>query len=343
MLTKMILTAGSEKMKINCRQFSKNTILAIQNEIGRFDSRILQFIVRSYLKTESNLRLTEKSYARNLLSRALPLDPLDGEQLPYTLAMYCSPKDISVLPYSLSAAVENLEIREVILMVAPEKLRPSIGIISRALGIEGRVRLVTDEELLEKYFGNITNVLHGASKMQMLKIASIFEIDDNFAMLLDSDTVILKKRKWLTPGGICVQISQEYMHRHQNFINKNFPQLKSEGLGFVTHHQVTPVSEIKSELIPRHRLQPLALEMQKAFNDAPNWRDYYPSEWQIFGQFMRNKKNLNANIVQFSNSGMPQSHIEHPEELIKESIEREVFRLKKNFPDVNSVSFHSYK
>ena len=133
------------------------------------------------------------------------------------------------------------------------------------------------------------------------------------------------------------------MHRHQNFINKNFPQLKSEGLGFVTHHQVTPVSEIKSELIPRHRLQPLALEMQKAFNDAPNWRDYYPSEWQIFGQFMRNKKNLNANIVQFSNSGMPQSHIEHPEELIKESIEREVFRLKKNFPDVNSVSFHSYK
>ncbi len=330
-------------MNLNSREYLKDHLLGFQNRYSSHDSKIMQILIRHYLRAESKFKVTEKSYIRNLITRAFPSNPLSGDEMKYTLAVYCSPKDLAVLPYCLSAAIENLNIRESIILVAPENTRESIRDICIALEICERIKLVTDEELIEKYFKEIANVLHGASKMQMLKIASIYEIEDDYAMLLDSDTVIIEKRKWVTEQGICIQVSQEYMHRHQNFIKKNFSQLASEGLGFVTHHQMIPVSEIKSKLVPKHNLQSLGLEMQKAFDNKNDWESYYPSEWQIFGQFIRNGASLQSRIVQFGNLGKSQKNIRQSDSLTKSFIAQEANRLKKEFSSLSSVSFHSYK
>jgi hypothetical protein len=303
------------------------------------------WIALKYLKFESKFKFTERSFLRLIFSRFFKFNPIGVSEKGYYLVFFCSEKDLDVLPFSIVSARLNTSGFDQIYVIAPERIRERIQSISVQVNESQNISFLSDEYLLEKYLAESSSRLAGATKMQMLKIVSLFEINSDFAMLIDADTIILRKRAWVDESRFIIQVGQEYLLRHQKFNDLYLKGLCNIGIGFVTHHQILPISQIKKELFPESELNELAIRMQIHFNSRNDWESIYPSEWQIMGQFVYGMKSPKPILVQFSNIGMSKSSFpiltENELELYK--IEDEIKRIQSKAPKLGSLSLHSYK
>jgi len=319
--------------------------LELVEEVVEYSPFSIGYLALKYLKFESKFKFTEYSFLRLIFTRLFRFDPIGSNEKEYVLTFFCSEKDLDVLPFSIVSARLNTTCVNQIIVVAPEKIRERIQSIFFQINELQNLVFLSDEYLLGRYLAHSSSQLAGATKMQMLKIASLFEINYEYAMLIDGDTIILRKRAWVGDNKIIIQVAQEYLLRHQNFNHLYFKNLKNYGLGFVTHHQILPISKIKEELFQESGINDLAFAMQKHFNSKNNWGHVYPSEWQIMGQFVFGMKSPKPIPVQFSNVGMSKTSLPILQEtgLKRTQIEDEIIKIQRKAPKLGSLSLHSYK
>jgi len=262
--------------------------------------------------------------------------------------IFTSAKDLAILPLSIVAASESHEGSVTkITVVAPDSERSEIETLIDSLNISStEVGYLSDEALLKDFGISSIKFVRGNIKMEIVKMLAGLVSKESYALLIDGDTVLLRRRNWATQGRYLLMVAQEFSSSHINYDKLVMRNYENRGLGFVTHHQLIRI-EVLQKLV---RTFGGVKEMANSFNNAAS--KYYlqeevifPSEWQLIGDFQYSVDNQIINLANFSNLGISRSKLgwifEGAIELEEIMSRLQWLRTKAN--GLGSLSFHGYK
>jgi hypothetical protein len=293
----------------------------------------------------SKLPNSGKSKIRYVLTRLYSSPTLKQPPLAMEIFIFTAKKDLELLELSIFGAIQSSINRiDLLTVVAPSELECEIHKVFQKLGQDLNLKFLSDEELLTKYELVNFKFVRPNIKMEVIKVLAALHSNSEAVLLIDGDTVILKERNWITSEKQLVLVAQEYTPEHINFDKKFLNSRNLSGLGFVTHHQVIRRSHLM-ELISESKG---LLDFVNFFNCAAS--DFYlrsgsdfPSEWQLFGDYLLNRHPEKAVLTSFKNLGVSRKRIRNFLESSEGVASTEVSRLKKAVPHAASLSFHSYK
>ena len=194
-------------------------------------------------------RLTTCGY-----SLLLPDDPLAGQPgLPLGLLIPSSLKDASLLPMTVSFAVKACAnpIQSVTL-VTPEAIAPAVlDHISRDLPCELLVAL--DSELLppvvQEKLMCFPSSRRGWLRQQLLKWNGVLESSAPANLVIDADTILVRRRTWVTEQHQLLTPVFENHTAYKSHVTRVWAgELPPLPLSFVAHHQLIQSCALKEML-----------------------------------------------------------------------------------------------
>lgn len=293
----------------------------------------------------SKLPHPERSKIRHLLTRLYPTPMLNDVPEELEIFIFTSAKDLEVLELSILGALQSSKNRVTSLtVVAPSNLELQIQKV--LLGIEKitSLKFLSDEVLLAEYNFDTFKFIRPNIKMEILKVLAVLSSNCQAALVIDGDTILLKERVWVTKNKQIVLVAQEYTPSHIKFNKKLLRNYRSNGLGFVTHHQIIRRSHLEELISEKNDL----LDFVRDFNKSAT--DYYlysgqefPSEWQLFGDFLINRHPGSVALSSFKNLGLSRKKVSFFSGNSDRNAGAELARIKQVVPNLASLSFHDYK
>lgn len=303
--------------------------------------------VLKILRLLSKVNKPDKSYIRFILTRFFPWDPL-RKFAPDVIDVFVltHEKDLLILPYTLLALMESVgdQINS-INVIAPlnsiEVIKNKTSNLSKYVPFN----LITDEELFSRFESESTIKMSSVPKMEILKLICALQSQTGKTLVLDGDTLLLRRRTWVSGNSLVIPVAQEYLLRHINF-NRNFFNLDSNvGLGFVTHHQLLIKSEVKRVIALIGGEEKLMQVFDNAYTNFSEKNNVFPSEWQLIGDWMYEKSDYKIFFVSFINLGMSRNHfaMDFLENPTIDQIRVLIEFIRRTKPFLGSLSFHAYK
>lgn len=300
------------------------------------------------LRVLARLPSPEKSRLRFLLTRFLPFNPLKENPCSIEVFIFTSAKDLSILPLSIVGASDSHEgAISKITIVAPDSERVEIELVIEKLELIGiGLRYISDEVLLSDFAISSIEFVRGNIKMEIVKVLAGLTATEPCVLLIDGDTVLLRKRNWATTNQYLLMVAQEYSSTHINYDKLVIHNYEQQGLGFVTHHQLIKREVLKKLVESFGGVQVMA----DSFNNAASKYYYrgeqiFPSEWQLIGDFQYGTEHQNVVLANFSNLGMSRNKLDWMFDSMTElgEIESRLRWLRTEAAELGSISFHGYK
>lgn len=302
-------------------------------------SLFVSYILRNSFGSLGNL-------IRNICTRILPWDPLTTlHASEIDIFILTSSKDLSLLPYSIYFAIKsslnpiiNLQI------VAPKDLESKINVLLEDLPFD--YQILSDETLISNYLEPENQNISGTPKMEILKFLCALHSSSGNALVVDGDTLLVKGRNWVSDEVTVISVAQEYLKRHIEFSKAMIRDFNQTGLGFITHHQLIRKDYLKSLLIEVGGIDQLVHRFERTYNEFNLHANHaYPSEWQLYGDWVSTRYVKKVRYCNFSNVGMPRevfisSNVNPLEDL--SSLDRLREKLT-SIKGLGSISLHAYK
>lgn len=293
----------------------------------------------------SKLPHAERSKVRHLVSRLYPTPILEDGAEDLEIFIFTSEKDLKVLELSILGAIESSKNKlNLLTVVAPSSVEEYIQAVFLRIQKGTTLKFVSDESLLAKYSLGSFQFIRPNIKMEILKVLAVLSCNCDAALVIDGDTVLLNERVWINKDKQIVLVAQEYTPAHIEFDKRYLSNYESKGLGFVTHHQVIRRSHLEELISEKNGL----IDFVGFFNAAAT--DFYllsgrefPSEWQLFGDYLVNRHPNKVALASFRNLGMSRNNVSYFSEDHVGSASAELARLKEVVPTLASLSFHGYK
>lgn len=289
-------------------------------------------------------------HLRAFISVTQPIDPLRRvKNLPeIELVIPFVEKDLSALPTVLQNARKMVRNPiGVVTLITPRDIRgtgprfsrpTSLTVLEEILGSSQDIRLLFDQDILgseildrlsERFGEGDRNA--GWVTQQLIKLSAARQSHYLGALILDSDTVLLSPKTWLTrEKKQLLQVAIEYHSDFMKHVKSFFGVPKKYRLSFVTHHQLMQ-PEVVQHMFPHG--QRSLLEWWESSTD-PIGRDL--GDYEAYGSFLAHHYPERVAYGSFSNLFSPaweqfkhdlDSTGKEPEELV---------------PDYCSISFHSW-
>jgi len=297
------------------------------------------------LKATGSSAKAETSKVRLLLTRLLPVDPLSKQtQSPIDLYLLTHNKDLEILPTSLLAA--QLSIKEnlqSIFIIGPQEIKSMVDEIIGNLNLYAN--FISDEELLTKYLDESWKTMSSVPRMEVLKILCGLHSTAGISLVVDGDTILLRKRIWASRHKTLLIVAQEYLLRHLNFNEIILGEKQLSGLGFVAHHQVLVADELQILVKSGDGIVTLATKFQDSYKNFTSENNIFPSEWQLIGDLRIKENPRNIAYAKFSNYGISRDSIRWDFAVTDtyEEVVQKISELKRACPGLYSLSLHRYK
>ena len=296
----------------------------------------------------ANLPNPEKSRLRFILTRLLPFSPLRENPCTIEVFIFTSAKDLAILPLSIVGASQCHEgFISKITVVAPNSERTEVESVIAGLKIHDTEIIYLSDELLLNDFGiSPAGFIRGNIRMEIVKVLAGLVAQESHALLIDGDTVLLRKRNWATKNRYLLMVAQEFSTTHINYDKKVLCNYEPQGLGFVTHHQLIRMEALRGLVKSFGGVKELA----DSFNTAAS--KYYlqgdqifPSEWQLIGDYQFSLKPRHAVLANFSNLGISRNKLGWLFDGVMDlgNMESRIDWLRAKAPGLGSLSFHGYK
>ncbi len=255
------------------------------------------------------------------------------------LVFVVTKKDFSVLEYSLPMAIKSIsdyEIGDILLIVPSQDVRECDIRFSNK---SNKVRVINEETLISaqgrkvlssKFNGRYTWVLQ-----QLLKIIAVLGSDAEAVLVVDADTILLRKRKWINESGQqLLQPSEEFNSDYYSFLAQFGISKDPPEFSLVSHHMIIQPRILK-EAVSKLGVKDVQ-EIPQVLKNELVIRSESPVcvDYELYGQYMLNFRREDAFLEQWANIGIPVRYLE----AICNS--RILILLLK--PLYNSVSFHSW-
>jgi len=263
-----------------------------------------------------------------LISLSQPSNPLNGEDLPIIdVAIPCAAKDFATLPFVIQGVKKN-----VANPIGNIQLITPSGFVPELKAKFPDCAVLSDEMLLDK---RIVDEIESHStfgrknwiRQQIIKIKIGLASEAGATLILDADTILLKRKVWLDSKGVQILCISEEFNPVYKTHQMRFYNHSSLLLSFVTHHQLM-LKERLSEIFG-----PEGQGLVEWIKNANVEEASSISEYDTYGEFM--VRNRRKEIVFSKWNNLPQRITE---EISKLNFEE----LSKRFGDFCSLSNHSY-
>jgi hypothetical protein len=305
--------------------------------------------VQQILKYQSLAKNSDSSWLRNLLTRTLVWNPLQGDN-PDELNLYIltSPKDIELLQYSLLSAIQSIHGSvNKINVVVPESVCAETVEYLEPFGKDYQVRILTDEELLKK--SGLTRSDFSSTHVIMLTIKFLCALDSESenVLIYDGDTIFLRRRTWRAKNRILLVVSQEYLSRYSRYCRVVFGLRSDSGFGFITQSQLFLRSVVQAIVNQVGSSKELALNFEEHYSKYQIDSDIniFPVDWQLHADWVIERTQLEPIFATYSNLSMSRQNLIVP--LTGESslveIESKINLIRECVPKLGSLSLHAFK
>lgn len=269
---------------------------------------------------------------RVLIEEALPDDPLQdrGGLPPIDIVVPCHPKDAQRLGVVIDAAVEasrNPVAR--VLVVTPGGEIPGLRCSADVVHLR-------DDDLIDsglrKVLAGLPRERRGWGVQQLVKFEAARTSAAPGVLVVDADTVLLRRRTWLDDSGTqLLAISHEYHADYARHTASRWPGLAPvPGLSYVTHHQL-----LQREIVARMFPAPGDLA---GWASSGDWGRGSPvSEYHSYGTWLAAREPERIRWARWGNTAAPADTLA---DVLDGPLPLE--RLRRRYPDALSVSFHSY-
>lgn len=329
------------------REKSRGRILeALRNFVRLRNSRILGSALLSIARVASLVTgRPPHSSLRAVICAGLPIDPLrSAEKLePVEVVIPFVEKDIIALEYCVQSVMEMVtnpitRIR-LITPVSQDTGGPRLQdqksreTLERILGTSQKIAVEFDHEVLGPLLmKEITEDFPGGWVVQQLvKLSSALNSDSGGVLIVDSDSVLLSPKSWLTTEGVqLLQLSHEYDERYMPHVRNFFGLKKSFLMSYVTHHQLFQPDIVKV-MFPKGEHSLLAW-----WHTTKGSEGSFLSEYEAYGTFIRERHPSRTRLGSWSNLLSPRLH-----EFVDDAT-RTGLPPHDMINDYCSVSFHSH-
>ena len=286
---------------------------------------------------------------RMLLTRLLPWDPLSKyANSPMSIYILTTKKDIDVLPFSITSVLRNIANHESpITIVAPQKDFEAVQSLLATFQITEKVSVKSDESMLEEFDLNPQLFPNSHSFMQILKFLCVISSPLENAIVLDGDTIFLRKRTWVAPGKLVLVVPPEYERNHVRFVKEKFPRVIHSKLGFTTQAQVMKKSWIIELVNQAGGLDKFVLLITRTMSNYLKGGNLhlYPCEWQIMGDWVLTNKSKQVEFASYLNTSevrstiLPNLNSGPSQEIVDACLNQ----LAIKYQGLASVSLHAHK
>jgi len=282
----------------------------------------------------------------NALIAAIGLTKLGDHQIisapnphSFTLIFVATSKDISVLPTSLTCAVDalrNHSLHEIVIYVPDrdiEALSSSLKSISEKVQVKSENSFFPFSEI-STHFNSIFEGRGNWCVQQILKVHAVMNCKTEYAMVVDADTLLLRERPWVdVHGRTLLNPSLEYHVPYYDVLQKIGVQLRKPALSFVPHHMVYDVF-LFNRYLQEFRIQTIE-DLKSKFDFLNSSFGFSPFciDYELYGQREYQQRGETLILTRWANI----------------SISSTLFRVLQKFPIVrnllkvffNSISIHN--
>ena len=221
--------------------------------LGRIESplldRVTLVLVRMLFKRKGSI----PSVARLILISIWSTDPLRKEKdLPeIDLAIVFAYKDVELVPAAVLAAVHFSAnpikvVRLVTPSLDPPAVQESIGKVEQAslrmnfsLEVYDDASLLGTERLRDLRSHQVPDRSLSWVTQQLLKLSAVLKSSQRATLIVDADTILLKRRTWLAKDGRQILMAPEWFRSLWTEDVERFLGLKKTlPFSFITHHQL---------------------------------------------------------------------------------------------------------
>lgn len=190
---------------------------------------------------------------RRISTLSLPLDPLYSLEAPMIeLLLVTSEKDLDMLPDSIESALANSlnPISKVIVVTQAHVMSQAYALLANYIEPENFLILSEEELLPVRIRSKLRTQFHsryGWMLQQFLCLAYVLESTAPGVLVLDSDTLLTRKRLFLSDKKQILTPSLEKHAPYYTFLREVSPIFESTDHSFVSHHmlwQPTILNEI---------------------------------------------------------------------------------------------------
>jgi hypothetical protein len=303
-------------------------------------------LVARYLKTfsTSSSVFTPGIRARMFLTGLLH-ERVEYNDLPeIDVAIVTSVQEIELLDLSLTSLVASSKnpIRNTYL-VGPKSQQNQI--LSR---ITCPVTYINDEDLLSSEMlqyieTSFPSARLGWIKQQVLKFKISLVSNAPGVLIVDADTVLLKKRAWFDGNHQILLPSIEFhlpYHDHLNiYLESGGLEPIQQKISFVTHHQFFQkkiVEEFFTLFTPSidEGIMAWLKLISFSISESP------ACEWHCYGSYLLSRNSKNVDLIQWKNVASSREEIE--KELGHKLNVQDIDRLRLMYPNDYSISMHHY-
>ena len=287
---------------------------------------------------------------RALISLCQPIDPLSRARdlPPIELVLPFVEKDLAALPVVAREAMKNIRNPLArITLITPRNaertgprfvLPDSQNTLDSLLAQLPNAHLVYDQDLLGPELLERLNNRFGKGDrnagwvtQQLIKLSAARASGEVGALILDSDTILLSKKTWITRDKKqLLQIANEYHSDFMRHVLMFFGVPKKHRLSFITHHQLMQ-PEIVQRMFPNGAAS--LIEWWESSTD-PIGRDL--GDYEAYGCFLAHHYPERVAFGSFSNLFSPSL------QRFLRDMERSGKTPAELIPDYCSVSFHSW-
>lgn len=268
---------------------------------------------------------------RTMLDQMQPrfLQDINGvESLPsLTVIIPCHPKDFSLIQSVIDGLIANsLNPIQEILIITPQEHKPEVK-------SKVQIRFLEDDNLLDLEIvklmkSEFSNENSGWIRQQIIKIRAVMiYVSTKYALVLDSDTVLLGPRIFATDQFQELSFAREYHEPYYSHVKRFNSSIIDTSLSFVTHYQVWNTSLV-NEIWG-------GMNLIKWIEARDRAQTSCISEYQTYGQFMISNHPNSYRSTRWGNAEFSRK--------VQDNFGNvNYLDLKKRFPKNLSVSIHSY-
>lgn len=312
----------------------KQGMVRIRDQIAVSDSGVMVALTRTAARGCGVVARPLPLRLRQVIELSQPADPLAAcaELTPIDVIIPCHSKDMSTMELVLAGVQSSSRnpINEIRLF-APSAMVSHLRSVCPTAVVE------SDEDILGEQLVNLVVKIvppdrRGWIIQQLIKIVAAMTSRCDGSLILDADTVLLRKRTWLAKGGVqLLSVSADYHFPSVAQAERMWGgSVKYTGFSFVTHHQL-----MQNDI--------LRMMFGDARDGLANWLRMIDStnalsEYYCYGTWVTRNARSRVRLAQWGNCPSRRSNL--PNESLDASASLALLRSR--FPHAYSVSFHSY-
>jgi Family of unknown function (DUF6492) len=291
----------------------------------------------------ANLIFPDKNKYRNIVrylsATRIENDPLEVETSlpPIEVLLMAKAADLELLELAI-AGVWNQSANEVsrVNVVVPEKDFEQISL--RCANFELPITVINENQLIDEKIRNLIirnrPDRYGWILQQVIAAKWLLTTESKFILLLDVDTVLVRKKIWVNASGVQLLMPTfEYNPEYYKFFEYKSALYKQKKRSFVSHHLLVD-TDIFREIFQRFWSERLDYALEDAFNfSSANEYSPFDLKFEIYSYYLFAKFPHRVALCKWANYAESRQ--------VSRGMDYET--LTKEFAqEYNSVSFHHY-